>query len=168
MRFVLDREVVSVEPPQPDATLLAVLREQCGHTATKEGCASGDCGACTVLASRRPIADGDGGYHTVNACIAPAGAFDGHHLITAAGLATPAASTRSLTGVHSDTRRVTSSTYSRNAVAVLSMGRSRQRTRLTQGVYPGGLSDSKARPPPTVLEISCILTIPDRHSLRQS
>lgn len=92
MRFVLDRQVVEVDVDAldggPATTLLEALRLGLGRTGTKEGCASGDCGACTVLISRdRPGADGVSGYRTLNACIAPAGAVAGHHVVTVEGLA---------------------------------------------------------------------------------
>ena len=39
----------------PEATLSEVLRGQLGLTGTKEGCGTGECGACTVLADGKPI-----------------------------------------------------------------------------------------------------------------
>ena len=47
----------------PARTLLEVLREDLRATDTKEGCASGDCGACTVVLGQGEEA------HTVNSCI---------------------------------------------------------------------------------------------------
>ena len=41
---------------QPYATLLEALRETAGLTGAKEGCGTGDCGACTVHVDGQPIA----------------------------------------------------------------------------------------------------------------
>ena len=71
----------------PGRTLLSVLRDDLRLTDTKEGCASGDCGACTVV-----LADLDQGalrLRTVNSCIRPAHAAHGRALFTAADLAGP-------------------------------------------------------------------------------
>ena len=40
---------------EPEQTLLDVLRENLGKTGTKEGCATGDCGACSVLVNDRLV-----------------------------------------------------------------------------------------------------------------
>ncbi|ATJ82951.1 xanthine dehydrogenase small subunit [Halomonas beimenensis] len=69
-----------------DTSLLELLRTRLGQTGTKEGCASGDCGACTV-AIGEPDADGELVYHNANACITPAHQVDGCHLVTVEGLA---------------------------------------------------------------------------------
>ncbi len=40
---------------EPNQTILEVLRDELGLTGTKEGCATGDCGACSVLVDGRLI-----------------------------------------------------------------------------------------------------------------
>jgi xanthine dehydrogenase small subunit len=49
IRLVLNGERVDVAGVPPQTTLLAWLREARQLTGTKEGCAEGDCGACTVV-----------------------------------------------------------------------------------------------------------------------
>ncbi len=49
IRFVLDGRVVEEADVAPTTTVLQYLREKLGRTGTKEGCAEGDCGACTVV-----------------------------------------------------------------------------------------------------------------------
>lgn len=71
----------------PDSSVLELLRGQLSSCGTKEGCASGDCGACTV-AIAQPGAEGEAlSYRTANACITPAHQLQGCHLITVEGLA---------------------------------------------------------------------------------
>jgi len=67
----------------PARTLLDLLREDLRTTDTKEGCASGDCGACTVVLSKL---DGSGS-HTVNSCIRMAHSAHGLQVTTVADLA---------------------------------------------------------------------------------
>ncbi|MCP1314672.1 xanthine dehydrogenase small subunit [Halomonas sp. 707D7] len=66
----------------PDTSILTLLRDTLGYKGTKEGCASGDCGACTVAIRDTPQA----AFATLNACITPAHQLQGRHLVTVEGL----------------------------------------------------------------------------------
>lgn len=68
-------------------TALDWLRDQ-GLTGAKEGCAEGECGACTVLLAR-PGADTRTEWTALNSCLLPAAALDGQEVVTAEGLGTP-------------------------------------------------------------------------------
>jgi xanthine dehydrogenase small subunit len=84
IRFVLDGEVREIPSVRPTRTVLQYLREDLGRTGTKEGCAEGDCGACTVV-----LADAAGGrlrYRAVNACIQFLPTLDGRALFTVESL----------------------------------------------------------------------------------
>ena len=69
----------------PRATVLDWLREDMGAKGTKEGCAEGDCGACTVVLAR--LSGGQLTYEPFNACILLLGQLDGAELITIEDLA---------------------------------------------------------------------------------
>jgi xanthine dehydrogenase small subunit len=69
----------------PDRTLLDWLREEAAAKGTKEGCAEGDCGACTVVLSR--VRGAKLTYEPVNACILLLGQIDGAELLTVEDLA---------------------------------------------------------------------------------
>ena len=84
IRFVLDGEVRTVESVAPTTSVLNFLREDLGRIGTKEGCAEGDCGACTVVLAEL---DGDGvRFRAVNSCIQFMPTLDGKELITVESL----------------------------------------------------------------------------------
>jgi len=84
LRFVLDGEVITVGDVDPTRTVLEFLREDLGRTGTKEGCAEGDCGACTVVIAE--ARDGRLAVRPVNACIQLLPALDGRELLTVESL----------------------------------------------------------------------------------
>jgi xanthine dehydrogenase small subunit len=84
VRFVCAREVVSLRDVDPTRTVLEYLRLDRGFTGTKEGCAEGDCGACTVV-----LGELDGGgvrFRAINSCIQFVPTLDGKELITVENL----------------------------------------------------------------------------------
>jgi len=87
--FCLNGEAVSLGSEKtaedPSRTLLTWLRERRGLVGTKEGCAEGDCGACTVVLAEIDPA-GQLRYFPVNACILCLGALDGRDVITVEAL----------------------------------------------------------------------------------
>ena len=72
---------------RPDTTVLEWLREDAVLRGTKEGCAEGDCGACTVLVRNAKTQSAKGTqYRPVNSCILLMGQLEGASLITVEGL----------------------------------------------------------------------------------
>jgi xanthine dehydrogenase small subunit len=80
IRFVLDGKVKELAGVDPTLTVLRYLREVERRSGTKEGCAEGDCGACTVVLAE--LREGEVRYRAVNACILFVPALDGKALIT--------------------------------------------------------------------------------------
>lgn len=80
IRFLLNGDEVALADVRPDETLLDWLRLRRSLVGTKEGCAEGDCGACTVLVGR--LSGGGLVYEGVNACIRFLGSLDGCHVVT--------------------------------------------------------------------------------------
>ena len=80
IRFLLDSQLHAVGDVDPDTSVLTYLRDHLGRTGTKEGCASGDCGACTVVTGE--LHQGEMRYRAINACITPLGNIHGLQLIS--------------------------------------------------------------------------------------
>ena len=81
IRFVHQGQIQEVSGLPPTTTVLQWLREHAHCTGTKEGCAEGDCGACTVVVGEQD-ADGAWRQQTVNACIQFLPTLDGRALLT--------------------------------------------------------------------------------------
>jgi xanthine dehydrogenase small subunit len=85
IRFLLNEEPVEVTGLSPQTTLLEFLRDVRRLTGTKEGCAEGDCGACTVVLAER----GTNGlaWKAINACIRLLPSVHGKAVFTVESLA---------------------------------------------------------------------------------
>lgn len=90
INFYLNGKHQQITDLNPNTTVLEYLRLHEGKTDTKEGCGSGDCGACTVIAQQLSANDADQcttPFFTFNSCITLLSLMDGHHIMTAAYLA---------------------------------------------------------------------------------
>ncbi|WP_027488739.1 xanthine dehydrogenase small subunit [Allorhizobium undicola] len=85
IRFLLNDQEVALTSADPTGTLLDFLRLNRRLTGSKEGCAEGDCGACTVLVGR--LVKGRLVYESVNACIRFIGSLNATHVVTVEHLA---------------------------------------------------------------------------------
>ena len=81
-RFLLNEEEYEFDLSDPGTTVLDFVRDELKLKGTKEGCASGDCGACTVVLVSHSERDSKLVYKTVNSCITLMGNVDGQQLIT--------------------------------------------------------------------------------------
>jgi carbon-monoxide dehydrogenase small subunit len=75
IRITLNGKKTELEVPS-HRLLLDLLRDEIGLTGTKEGCGTGDCGACTVLLNGK----------AVNSCLIFSGELDGADIVTIEGL----------------------------------------------------------------------------------
>ena len=100
IRFVHRGRIVEVQGSAPTRSVLEWLREDVRCTGTKEGCAEGDCGACTVIvaelaeqgaasgtAAAQATVVGGLSLRPVNACIRFLPTLDGKALLTVEDLA---------------------------------------------------------------------------------
>jgi len=86
VRFVLDGQLVSVAGVPPTMTVLEYLRDVAHRTGTKEGCAEGDCGACTVGLGELAQDGTRVRYRAINSCIRFLPSIDGQELVTVESL----------------------------------------------------------------------------------
>src|SRR3954463_11451328 len=83
-RITVNGKETPISPDAPHTTVLDFLRER-GLTGAKEGCAEGECGACSILVARPGIGSPTE-WTAVNACLLPAASLDGQEIVTSEGL----------------------------------------------------------------------------------
>ena len=79
IKFVHDDQIVEVKNPDPNETLLNYIRTNLKKTGTKEGCAEGGCGACTVVLGE--LKNNEINYKAINSCITFLPTLQGKQLI---------------------------------------------------------------------------------------
>src|SRR5437588_8025277 len=87
VEFLLNGKRRRVDDVPPTTTVLDWLRGHARLTGTKEGCAEGDCGACTIVLGRR--SNGALQYQAVNSCLMMLPQIAGCAVLTVEGLAAP-------------------------------------------------------------------------------
>jgi len=80
IQFLLNNRLITERALDPNLTVLNYLRGQLQRRGTKEGCASGDCGACTVTLGK--VVNGKMQYQAVNSCLTLVSSLQGKQLIT--------------------------------------------------------------------------------------
>lgn len=80
IQFLLNQTLVTEHALDPNLTVLNYLRQNQRRCGTKEGCASGDCGACTVTLGR--VENGEMVFETANSCLTFVSTLQGKQLIT--------------------------------------------------------------------------------------
>jgi xanthine dehydrogenase small subunit len=85
VQFLLNGKPCSEESAPPSMTVLDWLRTRARLTGTKEGCAEGDCGACTIILGRE--VDGSLQYRAMNSCLMMLPQLDQRAVFTVEGLA---------------------------------------------------------------------------------
>ncbi|MFL6514848.1 MAG: xanthine dehydrogenase molybdopterin binding subunit [Chthoniobacterales bacterium] len=98
IEFRLNGRTVRLESVSPNLTLLEWLRSV-GLTGSKEGCAEGDCGACSV-AIVDTDRDGESVYRAINSCLVPVSLMAGRDITTVEGVAQCSQPTRSPNNLH--------------------------------------------------------------------
>ena len=86
VKFVLNNEICELNNPDPNQTILNFIRTKLKKTGTKEGCAEGGCGACTVVLGE--LKKNEIIYKAINACIAFVPALQGKQLLVVEDLVT--------------------------------------------------------------------------------
>ncbi len=84
VRFMLDDRIIELNDCDPTRSVLQYLREDLHRCGTKEGCAEGDCGACTVVIGE--VVENELQLRSINACLLLLPMLHGKLLITVESL----------------------------------------------------------------------------------
>ena len=79
VKFLLNDKILEINSPDPNQTILNYVRTELKKTGTKEGCAEGGCGACTVVVGE--LVNGQLEYSAINSCIAFIPSLNGKQLL---------------------------------------------------------------------------------------
>ena len=79
IQFVYNNKIFKIKNPNPNKTILDFVRSDLKKTGTKEGCAEGGCGACTIVLGE--LKDQELIYKSINSCISFLPILNGKHLI---------------------------------------------------------------------------------------
>ena len=79
IEFILNNRIHKISNPDPNETILNFIRLKLKKTGTKEGCAEGGCGACTIVLGE--LVRNNIEYKAINACIAFLPILNGKQLI---------------------------------------------------------------------------------------
>ena len=78
IRFIFENKIKEIKNPDPNETILNHIRLELKKTGTKEGCAEGGCGACTVVVGE--LKKNKITYKAINSCIAFTTSLEGKQL----------------------------------------------------------------------------------------
>ena len=84
VKFLFNDKIFELNNPDPNQTILSFIRTELKKTGTKEGCAEGGCGACTVVVGE--LNNNDIEYKSLNACISFLPFLNGKQLIVVENL----------------------------------------------------------------------------------
>ena len=79
VKFLLNNKILEINNPDPNQTILDYIRTDLKKTGTKEGCAEGGCGACTVVVGE--LLKGKIKYSAINSCISFVPSLNGKLLL---------------------------------------------------------------------------------------
>ena len=79
VKFLLNNKILEIHSPDPNQTILNYVRTDLKKTGTKEGCAEGGCGACTVVVGE--LVNGEIKYSAINSCISFVPSLNGKQLL---------------------------------------------------------------------------------------